>query len=89
MTLNENFVINEINPIEGTVTFTNGLVITKGEIVGDISEKDMRRIQIRETIASHFEKEEALFNKGIKTLSLFFIDEVAKYRVYDEDNSIF
>ncbi len=81
----ENFVINEINPIEGTVTFTNGLVITKGEIVGDISEKDMRRIQIRETIASHFEKEEALFNKGMKTLSLFFIDEVAKYRVYDEN----
>lgn len=81
----ESFVINEINPIEGTVTFTNGLVITKGEIVGDISEKDMRRIQIRETIASHFEKEEALFNKGIKTLSLFFIDEVAKYRVYDEN----
>ena len=81
----ENYVINEINPIDGTVTFTNGLVITKGDIVGDISEKDMRRIQIRETIASHFEKEEALFNKGIKTLSLFFIDEVAKYRVYDEN----
>ncbi|AOR25054.1 type III restriction-modification system endonuclease [Clostridium taeniosporum] len=81
----ENFVINEINPINGSVTFTNGLVITKGEIVGDISEKDLRRIQIRETIASHFEKEEVLFNKGIKTLSLFFIDEVAKYRVYDEN----
>lgn len=81
----DNFVINEINPIDGTVTFTNGLVITKGTVVGDISEKDMRRIQIRETIASHFEKEETLFNKGIKTLSLFFIDEVAKYRVYDEN----
>ncbi|APM37395.1 type III restriction-modification system endonuclease [Clostridium kluyveri] len=81
----ENFVINEINPIDGTVTFTNGLIITKGTVVGDISEKDMRRIQIRETIASHFEKEEKLFNKGIKTLSLFFIDEVAKYRVYDEN----
>ena len=80
-----NFVINEINPIDGTVTFTNGLVITKGDVVGDISEKDIRRIQIRETIASHFEKEEKLFNKGIKTLSLFFIDEVAKYRVYDEN----
>lgn len=81
----DNFVINEINPIDGTVTFTNGLVITKGTVVGDISEKDMRRIQIKETIASHFEKEETLFNKGIKTLSLFFIDEVAKYRVYDEN----
>jgi type III restriction enzyme len=81
----DNFVINEINPIDGTVTFTNGLVITKGDVALDISEKDMRRIQIRETIASHFEKEEKLFNKGIKTLSLFFIDEVAKYRVYGEN----
>lgn len=47
----------------------------------------MRRIQIRETIRSHFEKEEALFNKGIKVLSLFFIDEVAKYRQYDENGT--
>ncbi|MCM1161882.1 MAG: DEAD/DEAH box helicase family protein [Roseburia sp.] len=77
--------ISEIDPIAGTVTFTNGEVIHSGEIVGDISEKDMRRIQIRETIKSHLEKEEELFNKGIKTLSLFFIDEVAKYRQYDED----
>ena len=38
-----------------------------------------------ETILSHFEKEEKLFHQGIKTLSLFFIDEVAKYRQYDED----
>lgn len=81
----QNFVINEINPIDGTVTFTNGLVLNKGTAVGDISEKDMRRIQIRETIESHFEKEEKLFYKGIKVLSLFFIDEVAKYRVYDEN----
>lgn len=81
----DNFMINDINPIDGTVSFTNGLVIKKGEVIGDISEKDMRRIQIRETIASHFEKEEGLFYKGIKTLSLFFIDEVAKYRIYDEN----
>ena len=53
-------------------------------MVCDVSEKDMRRIQIRETIISHMEKEEELFNRGIKTLSLFFIDEVAKYRMYDE-----
>ena len=45
----------------------------------------MRRVQIRETIISHFEKEQELFHMGIKTLSLFFIDEVAKYRQYDED----
>ncbi len=71
--------------LRGTVTFTNGEVIKSGDVVGDISEKDMRRIQIRETILSHFEKEEKLFNMGIKCLSLFFIDEVAKYRQYDEN----
>lgn len=81
------FTISEIDPLAGTVTFTNGEVIKAGDVVGDVSEKDMRRIQIRETILSHFEKEEKLFNMGIKSLSLFFIDEVAKYRQYDEDGN--
>ncbi|MDI3537123.1 MAG: type restriction enzyme [Eubacteriaceae bacterium] len=78
------YTISEIDPLAGTVTFVNGEVIAKGEVVGDVSERDMRRIQIRETILSHFEKEEKLFNRGIKTLSLFFIDEVSKYRQYDD-----
>ena len=79
------YVISEIDPIRGSVTFTNGEVIHTGDVVGDVSEKDMRRIQIRETILSHFEKEEKLYNQGIKTLSLFFIDEVSKYRQYDDN----
>ena len=79
------YIISEIDPFRGQVTFTNGETIRTGDVVGDVSEKDMRRIQIRETILSHFEKEEKLFNMGIKTLSLFFIDEVAKYRQYDEN----
>ncbi|MGN0114940.1 MAG: type III restriction-modification system endonuclease [Acutalibacteraceae bacterium] len=79
------YTISEIDPLRNTVTFTNGEVIGTGDVVGDVSEKDMRRIQIRETILSHFEKEEKLFNMGIKCLSLFFIDEVAKYRQYDEN----
>lgn len=81
------FVISEIDPLINRIMFTNGTVLSTGEFVGDVSENDMRRIQIRETILSHFEKEEKLFNKGIKTLSLFFIDEVAKYRQYDEDGN--
>lgn len=81
------YTISEINPLRGTVTFTNGETIQTGDVVGDISEKDMRRIQIRETILSHFEKEEKLFNMGIKCLSLFFIDEVTKYRKYDENGN--
>ena len=79
--------IADIDPIAGTVTFTNGDVIRKGDVVGDVSERDMRRVQIRETIISHFEKEEQNFNMGIKTLSLFFIDEVAKYRQYDAEGN--
>lgn len=77
--------ISDIDPIQGTVTFTNGETLKRGEVVGDVSESDMRRIQIRETIISHFEKEKQLFDLGIKTLSLFFIDEVAKYRKYNDD----
>lgn len=79
------YTISEIDPLRNTVTFINGEIISTGDVVGDVSEKDMRRIQIRETILSHFEKEEKLFNMGIKCLSLFFIDEVAKYRQYDEN----
>src|SRR5699024_3412297 len=45
------------------------------------------RIQIRKTILSHLEKERQLFYKGIKVLSLFFIDEVAKYKEYDDSGT--
>ncbi|MDE6417403.1 MAG: DEAD/DEAH box helicase family protein [Duncaniella sp.] len=82
--------IAEINPGNtahpvGYVTFTNGVTLRKGEIIGDSNELHMQRVQIRETIKAHFEKERQLFKKGIKCLSLFFIDEVAKYRKYDEN----
>lgn len=79
------YTIADIDPVRRLVSFTNGENIAVGEVQGDVSEQDMRRIQIRETIISHFEKEEALFRQGIKTLSLFFIDEVGRYRAYDED----
>lgn len=78
------FVVSDINAIDNTVSFTNGVVLGAGEATGDVSETALRRIQIREAIKAHFEKEKALFALGIKVLSLFFIDEVAKYRSYDE-----
>jgi type III restriction enzyme len=80
----DGYTIAEINARDGFVEFTNGLQIQLGQVVGDTSEDDIRRIQIRETIMSHLEKERELFKKGIKVLSLFFIDEVAKYKYYDE-----
>ena len=83
----EGFTISHIDPYQNSVTFLNGEVIYVGNAYGDVTEKDIRRIQIRETILSHFEKEKENFDKNIKTLSLFFIDEVAKYRQYDEDGN--
>ena len=80
------YIIKEINPFTNTVTFLNDIEIKIGEVIGDISDKDMRRVQIRETIHSHLQKEEILYNKGIKCLSLFFIDEVKKYRDYDVED---
>jgi len=77
------FVIADISAVSDTVTFTNGVVLTAGEATGDVNEATLRRIQIREAVKAHLEKEQALFPKGIKVLSLFFIDEVAKYRRYD------
>ncbi len=79
------FTVSEIDPLRDCVVFLNGTVLRKGEVFGDTSEEAMQRIQIRETIASHFAKEEELFRKGIKTLSLFFIDEVAHYKSYGPD----
>ena len=81
------YVISDINPYRNTVTFLNGVTLRKGEVTGDVSELALQRVQIRETIRSHFEKERELFGKGIKTLSLFFIDEVAKYKSYDEQGN--
>ena len=77
------FVVSEINAIEQYVEFTNGLKLDVGEVVGNTNDEDLRRIQIRETIHSHLDKEARLFKRGIKTLSLFFIDEVVKYKNYD------
>jgi type III restriction enzyme len=79
------FVVSDINALDGSLSFTNGVVLTVGDALGDVNEHVMRRLQIREAIAAHFEKEQQLFAKGIKVLSLFFIDEVAKYRVYEKD----
>ncbi len=78
----EGFTISQIDARNDTVEFTNGLVLRAGEATGDVSERDIRRIQIRETIKAHLDKEKQLFAQGIKVLSLFFIDEVLKYRDY-------
>lgn len=76
--------ITDIDYLNGYVEFSNGIRLSPGEVNGDVSEDNLRRIQIRETIVSHFEKEAKLYKMGIKCLSLFFIDRVDNYRQYDE-----
>jgi len=83
------YTVARINGMTNTVEFTNGVVISAGDVVGAVNEEHVRRIQIRETIKSHIEKERQLFYHGIKVLSLFFIDEVAKYKQYDEAGKAF
>ena len=78
------FVVKFIDGRDNSVEFLNGVKIFAGDVIGKVSEDQLRRIQIRETILSHIERERQLFHKGIKVLSLFFIDEVAKYKQYDE-----
>lgn len=79
-----NFIISRIDGRYNSVEFLNGIKMYAGDVIGSVSEDQLRRIQIRETILSHIERERQLFHKGIKVLSLFFIDEVAKYKQYDE-----
>lgn len=81
------FVIVDIDATTDTVEFTNGEILQAGDVAGDVNEAALRRIQIREAVKAHFEKERSLFNQGVKVLTLFFIDEVAKYRRYDEDGA--
>lgn len=78
------FVVSHIDGRDDSVEFTNGIKIYAGDVIGAVDEDQLRRIQIRETILSHLQRERQLFYKGIKVLSLFFIDEVANYREYDE-----
>jgi len=83
------YTVSRINALTNTVEFINGVVISAGDVKGLANEDHLRRIQIRETIKSHLERERKLFREGIKVLSLFFIDEVAKYKQYADSGMAF
>lgn len=83
----EYFVVTDIDEQIGFVEFQNGLKLNVGDIAGDQNKDAIQRIQIAETIRTHLEKERLLFAQGIKTLSLFFIDDVKNYREYDENGN--
>ena len=80
--------IRDVNANRDFIELSNGDIIGAGEVTEDVAEDQKRRIQIREVIRAHLDKERELFAQGIKTLSLFFIDEVAKYRDYDREDTL-
>lgn len=80
-------IVKRIDGRAGTVELLNGTILSEGTMTGNVHEDAIRREQIRETIRTHFERERILFSKGIKVLSLFFIDKVENYRVYGSGNS--
>jgi type III restriction enzyme len=83
------YTINDIYIEKGNeyIEFSNGESIGIGEVVGDVDDDSIKQLQIRKTIEEHLDKELRLTSKGIKVLSLFFIDRVANYRSYDEEGN--
>lgn len=83
------YIINNIDCYPGneSVEFTNGTSLALGKDMGNFSEDDIKRGQISATIKHHLDRELRLLSKGIKVLSLFFIDRVDNYRIYDNDGN--
>jgi type III restriction enzyme len=85
----DGYIVTDIDGRDNSVSFENGIRLNAGDVLGAVNEDQLRRIQIRETILSHIERERYLYLRSIKVLSLFFIDEVAKYKQYDTAGSAF
>ncbi len=84
----DGFTIEDIDGIKGYIRLSSGQEIYEGQAIGVVTEETIRRIQIRATIQKHFEREHQLYRQGIKVLSLFFIDAVDKYRVYEAGGEV-
>lgn len=84
----DGFTIERIDGVKGCIRLSSGQEVYEGQAIGAVSEEAIRRIQIRATIQKHFEREKQLFHQGIKVLSLFFIDAVDKYRVYEAGGEV-
>jgi type III restriction enzyme len=81
--------VTDIDANRDVIELSNADVVIAGQLADrDVTQESKRRIQIREVIRAHFDKERELFNQGIKVLSLFFIDEVTKYRDYDREDTL-
>jgi type III restriction enzyme len=81
----DGFIVSEID--RESVTFNNGLNLVAGSKQGGLTDEIMK-YEIESTVKNHLDKELQLQSKGIKVLTLFFIDRVANYRGYENDNAV-
>ena len=81
-------VITEVDANRAVIELSSGAVIALGQVTADVTDEIKRRVQIREVIRAHLAKERSLFPLGVKVLSLFFIDEVVKYRDYGRADTL-
>jgi len=79
--------IDDIDVAGGFILLSSGRKLAVGCTTGGVTNR-IRREQIRQTIRAHFERERQLYRQGIKVLSLFFIDAVDKYRIYDRSGMV-
>lgn len=84
----EGYLITNINAEPGNeyIEFQNGTVVELAHESGGMNDERLKS-QLRQTIEQHFAKEKRLKGKGIKVLSLFFIDHVKSYRTYDDSGN--
>ena len=87
-TYRQGFVVHNIDTTPGfeMIEFNQGLCLEVGQEIGGM-EQDVMKAMVRETVEQHLRKERALKGRGIKVLSLFFIDKVANYRIYNGDGT--
>ncbi|TDT43641.1 type III restriction enzyme [Maribacter spongiicola] len=82
----DGYIVEEIDASNECISLSNGTVLYKGDSQGGLSDEIMK-FQIRKTVEEHLKKEKRYNKKGIKVLSLFFIDRVANYRQYDSNGN--
>ncbi|MEO9021411.1 MAG: DEAD/DEAH box helicase family protein [Ginsengibacter sp.] len=82
----DGFIIDETDAGNGSISLTNGITLSVGESQGGMNDEVMK-FMIRKTVEEHLKKEKVYKDKGIKVLSLFFIDRVKNYRGYDANGN--
>jgi len=82
----DGYIVEEIDVANETIQLSNGTIVSVGTSVGGFTDEIMK-FQIRKSIEEHLKKEKNLLPKGIKVLSLFFIDRVSNYRSYDQSGT--